>query len=42
MDVAAARLLYDNGIGPSDIAKRLGIGPASVYRALSVELRASD
>ncbi len=42
MDVAAVRLVRDKGIGPSGIAKRLGIGPASVCRTLSVELRASE
>lgn len=34
VDVAAVRLLRNDGVGPSDIAKRLGIGRASVYRAL--------
>lgn len=34
VDVAAVRLLRNEGVGPSDIAKRLGIGRASVYRAL--------
>ncbi|WP_375419912.1 recombinase family protein [uncultured Sphingomonas sp.] len=36
VDVAAVRTMRDGGIGPSDIAKRLGIGRASVYRALAV------
>ena len=34
VDVVAVRSLRDEGVGPSDIAKRLGIGRASVYRAL--------
>lgn len=34
VDVAAVRLLRNEGVRPSDIAKRLGIGRASVYRAL--------
>lgn len=36
VDVAAVRSLRNEGVGPSDIAKRLGIGRASVYRALGV------
>lgn len=35
VDIAAVRALRDQGVGPSEIAKRLGIGRASVYRALS-------
>ena len=35
VDVAAVRTLKDQGVGPSEIAKRMGIGRASVYRALS-------
>lgn len=35
VDVAAVRSLKDGGVRPSDIAKQLGIGRASVYRALS-------
>jgi DNA invertase Pin-like site-specific DNA recombinase len=35
VDVAAVRLLRDQGIGPVEIAKRLGIGRASVYRAIT-------
>ena len=35
VDVAAAHLLRNEGVGPSAIAKRLGIGRASVYRALT-------
>lgn len=34
VDVATVRSLRDQGIGPSEIAKRMGIGRASVYRAL--------
>lgn len=36
VDTAAVRALHSEGIGPSNIAKRLGIGRASVYRALDV------
>lgn len=36
VDVAAVRSLRNEGVGPSDIAERLGIGRASVYRALGV------
>ena len=32
VDTAAVRSLRDQGVGPSEIAKRLGIGRASVYR----------
>jgi len=35
VDVAAVRLLRNEGVGPDDIAKRLGIGRASVYRVFS-------
>lgn len=35
VDVSAVRALRDQGVGGSEIAKRLGIGRASVYRALS-------
>jgi DNA invertase Pin-like site-specific DNA recombinase len=35
VDVEGVRALHASGIGPSEIAKRLGIGRASVYRALS-------
>ena len=35
VDVVAVQSLRNEGIGPSDIAKRLGIGRASVYRVLS-------
>ena len=35
VDVAAVRALRDQGVGASEIASRLGIGRASVYRALS-------
>jgi DNA invertase Pin-like site-specific DNA recombinase len=34
VDVAQVRALKQGGIGPSAIAKTLGIGRASVYRAL--------
>ena len=34
VDVDAVRALAEQGIGATDIAKRLGIGRASVYRAL--------
>lgn len=35
VDAAAVRSLHSEGVGPSTIAKRLRIGRASVYRALS-------
>jgi DNA invertase Pin-like site-specific DNA recombinase len=35
VDVDQVRSLHQQGVGPSDIAKRMGIGRASVYRALS-------
>ena len=35
VDVTAVRALRDQGFGGSEIASRLGIGRASVYRALS-------
>jgi DNA invertase Pin-like site-specific DNA recombinase len=35
IDAAQVRELKAQGIGPSDVAKRLGIGRASVYRALA-------
>jgi DNA invertase Pin-like site-specific DNA recombinase len=35
VDVSRIRTLKQQGIGPSDIAKTLGIGRASVYRALN-------
>jgi DNA invertase Pin-like site-specific DNA recombinase len=34
VDVATVRALHSDGLGASSIAKRLGIGRASVYRAL--------
>jgi DNA invertase Pin-like site-specific DNA recombinase len=34
VDLAQVRKLKDEGLGPTEIAKRLGIGRASVYRAL--------
>jgi DNA invertase Pin-like site-specific DNA recombinase len=34
IDAAAVRQLKAHGLGPTEIAKRLGIGRASVYRAL--------
>lgn len=36
VDAAAVRTLHSEGVGPSSIAKRLGIGRASVYRVLGV------
>jgi DNA invertase Pin-like site-specific DNA recombinase len=36
IDAAQVRQLKAEGLGPSEIAKRLGIGRASVYRALAV------
>ena len=36
VDVQKVRELRDSGLGASKIAKELGIGPASVYRALEV------
>lgn len=35
VDVKAVQALRDEGVNPSDIAKRLGIGRTSVYRALA-------
>jgi DNA invertase Pin-like site-specific DNA recombinase len=35
--VEQVRQLANEGVGPTDIAKRLGIGRASVYRALATE-----
>jgi DNA invertase Pin-like site-specific DNA recombinase len=35
IDVKAVRALRDQGLGGSEIAEKLGIGRASVYRALS-------
>jgi DNA invertase Pin-like site-specific DNA recombinase len=35
--VEQVRQLASEGVGPTDIAKRLGIGRASVYRALAAE-----
>ena len=35
VDVAAVRAMRDQGLGGTEIAKHLGIGRASVYRALS-------
>ena len=34
VDVEAVRSLHATGVGPAEIARRLGIGRASVYRAL--------
>lgn len=39
VDVAKVRALRAEGVGPAEIAKRLSIGRASVYRALSEEMR---
>jgi DNA invertase Pin-like site-specific DNA recombinase len=36
VDVTRVRELHQSGIGPAKIARELGIGRASVYRALSV------
>ena len=35
IDADQVRTLHAEGVGPSEIAKRLGIGRASVYRALA-------
>ena len=35
VDTAAVKALRDQGVGPTEIAKRLGIGRASVYRVIS-------
>lgn len=35
VDAAAIKSLREQGIGPTEIAKRLGVGRASVYRAIS-------
>lgn len=37
MDLAALRALKAEGVRPVDIAAKLGIGRASVYRALETE-----
>jgi DNA invertase Pin-like site-specific DNA recombinase len=37
VDAAAVRSLRDQGLGGSEIAKKLGIGRASVYRALGAD-----
>jgi DNA invertase Pin-like site-specific DNA recombinase len=37
VDVAAVRQLHSEGVGPTEIAKRLGVGRASVYRAMAQE-----
>lgn len=37
VDAAAVRSLRDGGLGGSEIAKKLGIGRASVYRALQTD-----
>ena len=37
IDVAAVRKMYADGVGPSAIAKQLGIGRASVYRLLEAK-----
>lgn len=41
VDVAAVRALRNEGVSPTEIAKRLKIGRASVYRALECRLPAS-
>lgn len=35
VDVASVRAMRDQGVSPTEIAKRMGIGRASVYRALT-------
>lgn len=35
VDVASVRAMRDQGVTPTEIAKRMGIGRASVYRALA-------
>jgi len=35
IDVARVSELRNEGVGPSEIARRMGIGRASVYRVLS-------
>ena len=35
VDIVRVRVLKEEGVGPSAIAKMLGIGRASVYRALA-------
>lgn len=42
VDVAAVRELRASGVGPVEIAKRLGIGRASVYRALGDVAKAGE
>lgn len=37
IDPSAVRTLHGSGVGPADIARQLGIGRASVYRALAAE-----
>lgn len=39
VDFGMVRTLHAEGVGPTDIAKKLGIGRASVYRALALEVR---
>lgn len=41
IDPAKVRELKAAGVGPAEIAKRLGIGRASVYRVLSADMVAS-
>jgi DNA invertase Pin-like site-specific DNA recombinase len=41
IDTTQVRELKAQGVGPSAIAKQLGIGRASVYRALETQLEAS-
>lgn len=42
VDVSAVRKLRASGVGPVEIAKRLGIGRASVYRALGDVAKAGE
>ena len=35
IDVSQVRRLKENGMGPSEIAKAINIGRASIYRALA-------
>jgi DNA invertase Pin-like site-specific DNA recombinase len=39
VDVAQVRALGGEGLGATEIARRLGIGRASVYRAMAADVR---